>query len=395
MHTKLPAPGAQHSPRRDQKRAGNIVVLSAAAIVMIFGFAAFTIDVGYISLTKAQLQAAADASALSAAIELPPALGLGPTRTSAKAETIARTSAADVAARHRAGDVPSIYVDTQRDVRFGQRLWDEGAGTYVESWGTAPYNLVEVTLRRNQGAGAADGPLPLFFAPVIGHDDASLEVRAAATLGVGVGFKIPPGSQQRIDVLPFALDVPTWENLLNGIGTDDYTYNPETGKVTNGPDGILEVNLYPNGSGSLPPGNRGTVDLGDRNNSTNDIARQILHGLNAHDLSFFGGEIRTDQGPLYINGDTGISAGIKDELEAIKGQPRLIPLFTAVSGPGNNATYTIVKFVGIRVMNVRLTGSASSKHVMVQPAPFVAPTVIRGNAPLAVDAYFSPVQLLR
>ena len=55
-------------------------------------------------------------------------------------------------------------------------------------------------------------------------------------------------------------------------------------------------------------------------------------------------------------GDTGISAGVKDELASIIGQTRIIPVFSSVSGNGNNATYVIVRWVGVRVMAVKLTG---------------------------------------
>jgi len=97
-----------------------------------------------------------------------------------------------------------------------------------------------------------------------------------------------------------------------------------------------------------------------------------VHSLNDGGLSYFGGEIRFDQGPWQINGDT----GIKDELESINGLPRAIPLFTEVTAPGNNAMYTIVEFVGIRIMDVKLAGG--DKHVYIQPAPFIDPSAIYG-----------------
>ena len=94
------------------------------------------------------------------------------------------------------------------------------------------------------------------------------------------------------------------------------------------------------------PGNRGTVDIGSSNNSTNDIARQILYGISASDLAYHGGKLEFNScGYLILNGDTGISAGVKDELAEIKGQPRCIPVFSQVNGPGNNADYKIVKCV--------------------------------------------------
>jgi hypothetical protein len=117
--------------------------------------------------------------------------------------------------------------------------------------------------------------------------------------------------------------------------------------------------------------------------------------LNESDLAHFGGKLSFENGPLIINGDTGISAGIKDDLEAIKGQPRLMPLFTTVSGPGNNAMYTIVKFVGIRIMYVKLTGKPSSKAVIVQPAPFVSDAVIPGPTTIEQDSYFFPGGLVK
>ncbi len=95
--------------------------------------------------------------------------------------------------------------------------------------------------------------------------------------------------------------------------------------------------MFPQGTGS--PGNRGTVDIGSSNNSTADIARQIVHGISPSDFAQLGGKLEfDDSGKLYLNGDTGISAGVKDELASIMGQPRIIPIFSTVSGNGNNAT---------------------------------------------------------
>src|SRR4029453_10300558 len=112
-----------------------------------------------------------------------------------------------------------------------------------------------------------------------------------------------------------------------------------------------------------------TVDIGSSNNSTSDINRQILDGVSPEDLAYHGGKLELDSnGELNLNGDTGISAGVKDELASIKGKPRIIPIFREVHGPGNNADYTIVAFVGIRIVDVKLTGSMSSKRLLVQPA---------------------------
>jgi hypothetical protein len=196
-------------------------------------------------------------------------------------------------------------------------------------------------------------------------------------------------------VIPIALDQPSWDLLLLGTGSDDYSFDPTTGAITPGSDGIREVSLYPEGTTDLPPGNRGTVDFGGPNNSTADLSRQIRHGLNETDLSYFpNSTLTTDNGPFQANGDTGLSAGIKDDLASIIGQPRAIPLFTTVSGPGNNAMYTIVRFVGIRILSVQLTGSPSNKKVIIQPATLTSDTVFPGNGSSTTTYIYSRLRLI-
>jgi hypothetical protein len=99
---------------------------------------------------------------------------------------------------------------------------------------------------------------------------------------------------------------------------------------------------------------------------------------------------------MTLNGDTGISAGVKDELASIINQTRMIPIFSHVSGNGNNATYTIVQWVGVRILKVKLTGSMSSKQVIVQRAPVVARNVVAGDSSRTwSDAIYSPVVLIQ
>ncbi|OYW16747.1 MAG: hypothetical protein B7Z55_13955, partial [Planctomycetales bacterium 12-60-4] len=275
----------------ERDRRGSILVLAAAILVVIFAMVAFSVDMSYIALTKTQLQIAADGAALAGCLELRDGLGPQPINTTMETMSISGAAATAVAGANRNGDLTATYLSVQRDLQFGQAVWDENSQRWTTNWGAAPYNCVRVIACRNSDESPnGDRPLEMMFAPVMGIDTASLSTSATAALLPGVGFKISSGSAGTIDVLPIALDVGTWEALINGTGSDDYSYNPSTGAVTSGGDGILEVDLYPYGNGALPPGNRGTVDLGSPNNSTNDLKRQILYGLNAYDLSFFGGE---------------------------------------------------------------------------------------------------------
>lgn len=378
----------------ERNRRGSIMLLAVGLLFMLFAFAAFAIDIGYISLTKAELQKSADAAALAANLELYDGWGPGASKTQQEVAEAARAAAVAVAAANAAGGLPGTYVDPNLDVRLGHRQWNPGEGAWEINWGDTPYNVVEVTTRRNNlGSLNGDRPLDLWFAPILGTKHASLSTSSISALQPAAGIRKLPG--QRVDILPYALDIGTWNDMLNGIGPDNFSYNPETGEITNGPDGIIEVDLFPYGNPDLPPGNRGTVDFGSANNSTADIARQILYGLNEYDLSFFGGHLDLNDVPMVINGDTGISAGVKDELEAIKGQPRIIPLFSHVSGPGNNAMYTVVKFVSIRIVYVQLTGKPSDKKVWVQAAPFFDPSVTVGDQVIYGDSILAPVGIIQ
>jgi len=238
-----------------------------------------------------------------------------------------------------------------------------------------------------------NGQIPLFFARAIGATQQSLQAQATAALVSSFsGFKAPSDGSN-LNILPFALDETTWNNLTTA-GSDSWTYNPDSKTVTAGGDGVKEVNLFPQGTGM--PGNRGTVDIGSSNNSTADIARQITSGISAADVAYLGGSIRfNSSGVLHLNGDTGISAGVKDELASIIGKPRIIPIFRTVVGPGNNADYSIVKFVGIRVMDVKLTGSMAGKNVTIQPCNVAMKGGIYDPNGGGTQYIYSPVWLVR
>lgn len=384
---------------RRQQRHGGIVAWSAVTLTAVVGFTALAVDVGFMTQTKAQMQAAADGAALSAALEMPNGWGSGKSLTATQVSTAGVSAAQAVASQYRLGEQAAAYLDTTRDVRFGQRT-RTSEGAWIETWGASPYNMVEVTIHRDQPlagntATRADQELPLFFAGTMGNKSAALIARATAVISPGNGFYIPPGSGLTCPLLPLAIDETTWNNLINsGVGSDNYTYN-SNGTVTSGTDGIKEVSMYPDGSGSLPSGNRGSVDFGSPSNSTADLSRQIRYGCNENDLSYFGGRIQIPaSGLLAVNGDTGLSAGIKDDLATIIGQPRAIPVFRSVSGPGNNATYQICKFVGIRVMFVQLTGSPSQKKVIVQPAPVFDGTIVGAPGAIQVDSIMTSLKLV-
>lgn len=431
----------QQKKPQTEKRKGGVLVLAAGLLVLIFAFAAFTVDLGLISVTKGQMQNAADASAHSAAMELQHSFGAGAPMTNADARVSAESMAAHIASEHRSGNLGTTPFDAEHDIRFGRRAWDPVDAKWDIVWDTTPYNVTEVRLRRSRENNTS---LPMSFAQLLGSDDAEVKAISTAAIMPGVGFGPPAGNpndsddtSHTVELFPFTVDLGTWDAFMTAYTTgtwahvgsskgymfcsmqnngnsqkdddsssgdsgssgpvfvDKLHYNPDTGQVEQRPDGIPELNIYPDLNSGLPPGNRGTVDLGAPNNSTKDLKRQIVHGLNAYDFSFFPNGIRLDQGPLYLNGDTGISAGIQSSLSQIIGELRAIPIFISVSGPGNNAQYLIVKFVGIRVMAAKLSGGPNKRYLYVEPAPFFSPQVIRGDTQFSSDSIMTAPIIIR
>jgi len=383
--------------RQFNRRSGNIMVLTAFMLVMTFAMVAFAIDVGYISVVRSQAQRAADASALAAAWDLLDENIAARDYDPSEAILAADDTAQQYGRLNQVGGEPALLAGG--DVEVGYLDESDAQMSFDDP---SRFNAVSVRVRRTTDQG---GAVPLFFAKVLGTDRADVEATGTAHFmtfnrnNFG-GFRYSSVSGENLMILPFALDKPTWDALLAGSGDDDWCWDAELQEVVSGSDGILEVNLYPKKTKDAP-GNRGTVDIGNTNNATPDIRRQILYGISEADLAHHGGELRFDENhELLLNGDTGLSAAVQHELKEIIGQKRAIPIFTKLEGPGNNAYYTIVDFVGVRILDVDLNGSPSKKHVTIQPAPMIANGAIveisQFPDPNPGETYlYSPVHLVR
>lgn len=360
-------------------------------LIAFVALIAMSVDIGYLQSARVEMQRSADAAAIAAAWEL-----VGSSNSQNAKITAARAKAAEFAALNKVcQSAPVVGLNAANgatgDVVMGYLANPSDPNSSLNTSDPSKFNAVQVRVRRDSGQ---NGEIPLFFGRALGRSSIASETRAtAAVLSNFSGFSAPTGSNT-LPILPFALDKTTWDALVAGGGTDTWRWDSADEAVSNYSDGVKEVNLYPQGTGS--PGNRGTVDIGGNNNSTSDIARQITDGISAADMEDFGRPLEFDAaGKLYLNGDTGISAGVKDDLASIIGQTRIMPIFEAVNGPGNNAMYTIVQWAGVRVMSVNLTGKMSSKRLIVQPAT----VVVRGGVPATGDQktsyVYSPAWLVR
>lgn len=379
-----------------RNRRGAVTVYIAISMVVVLGMAALAVDAGMLYVARGELQRAADAAALAGDWKM-----INDDRLKGASQQQAVFLAARAEAANFGHNNPTLQVNltldgnssnaSGGDIVLGSLINPENR---TEPLGVADPNLfnsVQVRTRRDQ---ARNGALTLWFARIFGYSETDGWATATATYRDDVvGFRINDHSGN-VGLIPIALHVDRWNELLAGTRTtgDNYSYNQTNGTVSAGGDGIIELNLYPGAGGTqLPPGNFGTVDIGNPNNSTADITRQIRYGINESDLAWFGGEINLGaSGFIMMNGDTGLSAAIKDDLEAIKGQPRSIPIFNQVSGPGNNSMFRVIGFVGIRIMNVKLTGAMSQKQVIIQPAMVVDDSAIVGGTNQSRFVYQPP-----
>jgi hypothetical protein len=358
-----------------------MAVMALFMLSLLVVVAAFAVELGMFMAHKTEMQRSADAAALAACWEYVAHLNQGVDEVDAR--DCARELAADIAGTNLV-KLTSLEADlndandSEGDIVFGtySSFGDPYGDMTPLAEGVA--NAVKVRLRQTT---VRNGEVRFTLARLLGIDSKPLEVEAMASISSEIrGFYAPGEEWQTLNMLPFAVKREMWDDLIENGGQDQFTYDFETGTVTSGGDGVAELNIFPHATGVS--GNSGTVDIGPSGNSTSDIKRQIVDGVSADDLSYHGGRLEfNSDGELFLNGDTGISAGMKDELSSIIGEPRVIMIYSEVSGNGNNATFTIVRFVGIRIVEVNFQGSKNtSKRLMVQPSNVVAEFAIVGDS---------------
>jgi Flp pilus assembly protein TadG len=360
-----------HNVHSRRSRRGAIVVLAALMILVLLAMVAFAVDIGCLMVARSELKRTADAAALAAAWELIDEGALAGDTSIVQAMEKARISAKACAARNLVlNGSPNVNLNSDNtpngEVVIGciGDFSDPNASMQYEA--LHDYNAVTVKICRSA---KQNGKVPFFFARALGFTGLAVEAESTAAILKNIrGFKTPADGSN-LPILPITVSENIWDDFIansqQDTGQDDWTWGSLDQTVTFGSDGIKEINIYPQDQGAA--GNFGTVKIGTSNNSTSTLGKQIQDGISSSDLALHGGELSLDsQGEMTLEGNPGISAGIKDDLASIVGEPRIIPIFRSVSGDGNNAAFVIVKFVGIRIMEAELAGG--EKRLIVQPA---------------------------
>jgi hypothetical protein len=96
-------------------------------------------------------------------------------------------------------------------------------------------------------------------------------------------------------------------------------------------------------------------------------------------------------GTLDLYGDTGLDTTVFSAAADIIGKPVTVPIYSEAVDTGAGTSYTIVGFVGVRIVDV--VGTGANKRIVIQPAIVVDDSAISGSG--NSYAVYQPVVLVR
>ena len=393
-----------------RRRKGAVVVLAAFMMVVAVTLLALAVDVGYLCMARSQAQHCADAAALAAALEMSNNDNLqqdiNARMQSAVQKALDCASQQDINRSVNTSNSPDGTTNVIESVSFGRLENPENPNEVVSYADPENPNVVQVRVLCEPGRGTG---VPLFFSKIFGLDIGRTSADATAMFSMDNTTGFDKEEERPCTLMPFVVKEEDWNEFLANGGEDNWSYNPKTKEVTAGADGIPELKMYPSSeignSGMITPGNFGTVDIGENNNSAPDLQRQIVDGPSTEDLSHYDGILRLDPvtgtveltglANLELNGDPGITASIKHALSQIVGHPKTIMLYNDVVGVGDNTWFTISGFVGVRVVDYDMTGAAHKKYILIQPAMVQDSSAVTDSDSDTSDYVGQPIQLVR
>lgn len=364
-------------------RRGVVAAQVLVMLVVLFGFAALTIDIGMLYRARAELQTAADSAALAAASAYTTDAMLqlrldGDESAFYEVLSLVMARGGHFSTLNDTLGSPTL-VDTD-DITTG---WiDVLSSSDPIDTGTPPSqrNAVRVVVRRAEGgAQGSNGPVEFFFASIFGRTTGEASASAVAVFDDRfAGYDSENGGS---DVMPFTIHANVLAAELAG-GGDQFGYDPVLETVTSGPDGVREIDIYPHVSA---PGNFGLLNIGVPNQGVPGLADQIENGVAPEDIE---AEIGTPVLAFYdeegspvtydITGSPGLKASLESAIETRIDDTIGFLVHDQVTGSGANATYRITQIRFARVMNVNLKGAASSRGFWLQPVSYAGAGVRLG-----------------
>lgn len=385
----LPLAAARHrAGLSGADRRGALSGILVIVLILLFAILGLALELGLLSHVQIQLQTASDAAALAGVAELLDENVLRPGASPDWSDDIeaALARAQQYAANniacgqsvlieanpenHPAGDFVVAWLDSSTDRHEAPQLYDVAGRC----------NTLIVRGVRNLKRG---NPVPLWFSPVLGIGSADVMSESRATLDQRVyGFR--PQSGGAIPVVPVAaLGRGSEEAWLEQSQTtpiedvnDRYTVDYRTGVVTDGADGIPEVELKaPVGNEHAQEGNFLLLDFDAESGEQGRFSRQVEVGLLATDLVDQGGQLALDpSGRLLVPG-VGVRDSALTQLRTIVGQNRVWPLFTSRTDEDGETTVVLTGFAAGRIVDVR-TNEDDEAVVLVQASTLVTATAL-------------------
>lgn len=393
--------GIRSAGPRTRRRRALVVVQTAVMLVVLFGFAAFTIDIGMLFRARAELQSAADSAAMAAASAYATDAMLQVRVSDDTAAFLEVVSSLTDRANVYAGFNDTLGSPTLIETADIATGWiDVGSATSVIDTTVLPgeHNAVHVMVRREEGGGTgANGPVEFLFGVILRAPVGETSASAVAVFNdLFSGYDL--GSEGGAGALPITVHEEVFEDGLTN-GPDAYSYDSDAGQVWAYPDGISEVNLYPY---NMVPGNFGLLNIGSPNQGVPALSDQIENGVSPADME---AEVGTSELSFYnddgssntyqITGDPGMKSALKAALEERIGNVVAFFLHDAVAGTGSNSEYQIANMRFGRVMMVRLTGSPSQRGLWIQPVSYNGAGVRVGGGAPSSDGLVGRLMLAR
>lgn len=180
----------------------------------------------------------------------------------------------------------------------------------------------------------------------------------------------------------------TWElQIIQKKGNDEYQFDPKTGKVTRGSDGIPEIKLTGKPRrGDIADANMQILDFGSEFNSE-AVVRQILAGLTRQNLKQFHGELVFNAQPVEIKCSPNIENAEQSAFKDMLGQCRICFLYNKVNATPRsyNGIADCTKLVAGRIMAVkRLENQAC--EIILQPGVITSRAVVLAKPKPAENA---------
>ncbi len=199
---------------------GTVAVTVALLLVVLIGFMALALDVGYMMVKRNELQNVADSAALAATRKLGSIYESMP--WSAQLSYVASPS--DINPTAMAMGTSMGLTINPTDIIIGR--WDSTTNTFTA--GLTHPNAVRVNTRRDS---SANGPVSTFFAGVLGINSTAISNYATASL-------TPPGAIPPCD-LPLPVGISMWKFNSPGYCNTPIRLNP-----SNDPTSCAGWNVY-------------------------------------------------------------------------------------------------------------------------------------------------------